>query len=244
MFDELDKLASNNAVNARPLADSGSLGPAPVRPVSAGSTGPSVHGQAGALRPAQAEDIFAGIDKSDKPEAFKPQSGIPAARGAVSPLKVGQRSNKILVLGLLVGGLMVVAAGGYFGLRLATSDRPAVNNNNAIIQEEIDNNETRPETSAPAAPVNNPPSDQAATPAALEPLDSDLDGLTDEEEAALGTDPNNSDTDRDGLTDREETEVYNTNALKADSDDDGYKDGEEINSGYNPKGAGKLLEIR
>ncbi len=37
-----------------------------------------------------------------------------------------------------------------------------------------------------------------------EPLDSDGDGLTDEEERELGTDPNSADTDGDGLNDGEE----------------------------------------
>jgi hypothetical protein len=42
-------------------------------------------------------------------------------------------------------------------------------------------------------------------------LDSDQDGLTDQEEKAIGTDP-----------------------LKADTDGDGYSDGKEVESGYNP----------
>lgn len=42
-------------------------------------------------------------------------------------------------------------------------------------------------------------------------LDSDQDGLTDQEEKALGTNPN-----------------------MADTDGDGYSDGAEIKSGYNP----------
>ncbi|MBU0646828.1 thrombospondin type 3 repeat-containing protein [Patescibacteria group bacterium] len=71
-------------------------------------------------------------------------------------------------------------------------------------------------------------------------VDSDQDGLTDDEERLLGTDPNASDTDNDGLSDREELKVYNTNPLSADTDGDGYKDGDEVKNGYNPNGAGKL----
>ena len=59
-------------------------------------------------------------------------------------------------------------------------------------------------------------------------IDSDGDGLTDDEERQLGTDPNNPDTDGDGLTDAEEVHVYNTNPLKADTDDDGLSDGDEV----------------
>ncbi len=65
--------------------------------------------------------------------------------------------------------------------------------------------------------------------------DGDADGLTDEEEFWLGTDPNNADTDGDGLTDGEETETHGTNPAVRDTDDDGLSDGEEIGThGTNP----------
>ncbi|EKD43237.1 MAG: hypothetical protein ACD_72C00398G0002 [uncultured bacterium] len=70
--------------------------------------------------------------------------------------------------------------------------------------------------------------------------DNDLDGLTNDEEKNLGTDPDNSDTDSDGLTDSTEVNIYKTNPLKADTDGDGYPDGEEVRRGYNPSGSGKL----
>jgi outer membrane protein OmpA-like peptidoglycan-associated protein/opacity protein-like surface antigen len=60
------------------------------------------------------------------------------------------------------------------------------------------------------------------------PKDSDGDGLTDEEEAKLGTDPFNKDTDNDGLTDGDEVKVYHTNPLNPDTDFDGLKDGQEV----------------
>jgi len=66
--------------------------------------------------------------------------------------------------------------------------------------------------------------------AALDKLskDSDGDGLTDEEEASLGTDPFNKDTDGDGLTDYEEVKVYKTDPLNKDTDFDGLTDGDEV----------------
>jgi hypothetical protein len=75
-------------------------------------------------------------------------------------------------------------------------------------------------------------------------VDSDQDGLTDEEEEALGMKINSVDSDDDGLFDREEVKVYKTDPLNPDTDGDGYLDGEEVKNGYNPKGAGKLYEIR
>ncbi|MGH2445417.1 MAG: hypothetical protein ACRDGD_05185 [Candidatus Limnocylindria bacterium] len=64
--------------------------------------------------------------------------------------------------------------------------------------------------------------------------DSDDDGLTDGEEAILGTDPFDPDTDDDGLTDGEEVEVHGTDPLDPDTDDDGLNDGDEIALGTDP----------
>ncbi|MBA4313642.1 MAG: hypothetical protein C0417_13540 [Chlorobiaceae bacterium] len=58
--------------------------------------------------------------------------------------------------------------------------------------------------------------------------DNDKDGLTNNEEEELGTDPNNADTDGDGLMDGMEVRTYITNPLKADTDGDGLNDGDEI----------------
>lgn len=60
------------------------------------------------------------------------------------------------------------------------------------------------------------------------PPDADGDGLTDAEEAALGTDPTNPDTDGDDLTDRDEVVTYLTDPLDFDTDGDGLADGAEI----------------
>ena len=59
-------------------------------------------------------------------------------------------------------------------------------------------------------------------------LDSDGDGLTDTQEADIGTDPFNPDTDGDGLSDGEEVNLYRTDPLNPDSDWDGLKDGAEV----------------
>ncbi len=58
--------------------------------------------------------------------------------------------------------------------------------------------------------------------------DSDGDGLTDAEEAVIGTDPYNPDTDGDGLSDYDEVRVYKTNPLNPDTDLDGLTDGAEV----------------
>ncbi len=69
-------------------------------------------------------------------------------------------------------------------------------------------------------------------------LDSDGDGLSDEDEAALGTDPDDPDTDNDGLSDGEEVHQHGTDPLAADSDGDGIDDGYEVAFGLDPTDAG------
>jgi len=59
--------------------------------------------------------------------------------------------------------------------------------------------------------------------------DIDGDGLSNAQEATLGTDPRNPDTDGDGLTDSAEVNTYHTDPLKPDTDGDGWTDAQEIN---------------
>ena len=59
--------------------------------------------------------------------------------------------------------------------------------------------------------------------------DTDGDGLNDGDEVhKYHTDPLNKDTDGDGLTDKEEIFTYHTDPLKKDTDGDGLTDGEEV----------------
>jgi len=74
-------------------------------------------------------------------------------------------------------------------------------------------------------------------------IDTDYDGLSDEEEKEYNTSIKSADTDNDGLTDREEIRVYLTDPLNADTDKDNYSDGEEVMNGFNPLGKGPLLDL-
>ena len=66
--------------------------------------------------------------------------------------------------------------------------------------------------------------------------DSDGDGLNDDVEQVIGTDPNDPDTDGDGLLDGEEVNTYKTDPLDADTDGDTLSDGREVlKIGSNPK---------
>lgn len=71
-------------------------------------------------------------------------------------------------------------------------------------------------------------------------LDADGDGLSNGEEANLGTDPARADSDGDRLNDYDEVQVYSSDPLNQDTDGDGYIDGEEVENGYSPTGPGTL----
>jgi hypothetical protein len=58
--------------------------------------------------------------------------------------------------------------------------------------------------------------------------DRDGDGLSDQQESIIGTNPDNPDSDGDGLLDGEEVLLYGTNPLVRDTDNDGLTDFEEV----------------
>lgn len=64
--------------------------------------------------------------------------------------------------------------------------------------------------------------------------DDDSDGLTNEEEAVLGTDPDDDDSDDDGLLDGAEITEHGTNPLDADTDGDTYSDSAELTNLTDP----------
>ncbi len=74
-----------------------------------------------------------------------------------------------------------------------------------------------------------PPADQASNP----DVDDDGDGLTNAQEAQLGTDPANPDTNGDGVLDGAEV-APETDAAALDSDGDGVTDEEEVAAGSDP----------
>jgi len=76
-----------------------------------------------------------------------------------------------------------------------------------------------------------------------EPVDKDGDGLEDDREVELGTDPNNWDSDGDDLSDGDEIIVWKTDPLNPDTDGDSFEDGEEIKNGFRPDGDGRIFEV-
>lgn len=71
---------------------------------------------------------------------------------------------------------------------------------------------------------------------AVEQVDTDGDGLFDDEEQSLGTDPTSADTDGDGLDDGAEVDG-GTDPTNADTDGDTYWDSWEVTEGTDPNDA-------
>lgn len=233
----------------------------PATPVNV--PGPASTPLLGAKPSGEVVDVLAGVDKStpasyqqtapssqpvkysEQPLASGIQTGaIPAVSqqlSAVSQLSEPKgftklwQNKKWLVIGGAVVVLAIIALGvsaylGAFGENTTTNNQQTTNN------QPTDQGVSQQPTTPPAvAPLSTPETGL--------PGDDDRDGLTNAEEAKLGTNPEVADTDGDGLSDYEEVKIYQTDPLKTDTDGDGYKDGEEVKNGYNPKGGGKLLDF-
>ncbi len=151
--------------------------------------------------------------------------------------------KKMLIAGIVVVVVILLGIGGYVAYQRFVVQQPVA----PINESENINNDTDTTTK----PTNN---DTGTTPVTEDvisdtedsatdlglPIDSDGDGLTDQEELKYNTDPDLADTDRDGLFDREEVVSWKTDPLNPDSDGDSFLDGDEVKNGYDPLGPGKL----
>jgi len=201
------------------------------------------------------EDLFAETereaDKQErKPEIFQPKEKnleLETDREEASLAKATSSAGtkkKIFILAGLVIGLLAIGGGGFLAFYLypgTTEEDKAgkiITPVQTTIEEkeaEIKSEEQKEETTSVSKPLDVSSSST---------LDSDNDGLTDEEERALGMNINSVDSDGDGLFDRMEIKVYKTDPLNPDTDGDGFLDGEEVKDGYNPKGEGRLYKLK
>jgi len=201
--------------------------------------------------PTGAEDIFASTDTGAAPKLkpiMRPRISANAPVGVAdvnnSELFGGRQLpfGKIIIplasaLVLIAAGFLIWQAVNYFSLKNKVLNN--LGGNNSLVGGQIAPS-ANPLSATSGAAVNSPVTNVAGANA-----DNDADGLTNNEEINLGTNPNNPDTDADGLTDRAEVNIYHTNPLNPDTDGDGFKDGQEVTGGFDPTkpGNARLFEV-
>ncbi|NCO00098.1 hypothetical protein GW920_03180 [Candidatus Falkowbacteria bacterium] len=212
--------------------------------------------------------LGATSDISAQKVGLDAEENLPTSEAEETPASGGDKWFKITIIVIIV---LILALGAYLLYRKFVpmpSAEVAMTTDNTIIP--ADNTATDiPNDLAPEVPIENtdinqdaintdlnnadvidqidntidPNNDIPTSTVPVVPVDSDSDGLTDAEEAVVGTNPLIADTDSDELGDYEEVKIYQTNPLNPDTDGDGYSDGAEVKSGYNPNGPGKLSDL-
>lgn len=179
----------------------------------------------------QPEDIFEQTDK------VAPQVTAPTDQPVTEPVqsttaeahKAAGRSFPWKIILLVIGIFIVIAAAFYLSMRILSSRTPVTppppSAEKAQEVEKVEEVEKIEEEQEEVVPSR---------------VDTDKDGLTDEDEQGYGTSPRAEDTDSDGLFDPEEIRTWETDPLNPDTDGDGYLDGEEVVAGYDPNGPGVL----
>jgi hypothetical protein len=167
----------------------------------------------------------------------KQSEGIGSIKGGKGDKKVSSKSMGLIIIisGIVVIGLIVYLAYRFLiapAMTTPVNETPVNNvpeNNTAVVVQpgvvvepvaEVDN--LTASSSEEMVPVDN-------TPAEI---------MVEEDNLVL---PTVLDSDGDGLSDAAEL-FLGTNAQIIDTDNDAYSDFEEVTSGYNPNGAGKLEE--
>lgn len=193
------------------------------------------------------EDIFAGSDApTPAPGLVQPSAPNQAQRPApveglsatTDVVTSGPNRTLVILIVVIVLLLIVVIGALVYSVMNRTSATPATNTT-PTTQTQTNTQPLTPEQALPTIPL---PTEPEPTP--VTPVDTDKDGLADEEEASLRTNPTLVDSDEDGLSDADEVRVWKTDPLDSDTDNDGFPDGTEVKSGYDPLVVGgKLLNL-
>ncbi len=200
-------------------------------------------GSLGGETPKHVEDMFSETDKAaSSVSALQAKHGTGPGNkkpggGQKIPLSPADMS-KYIKIGAIAIVAIIVIGGGWYAFSMFSGGGDAVPAAN-IGEENLENKEGDkvPEVKE----EDNVVQPVTKTQPIVAPLDTDKDGLPDEEELRIGTKIDDIDSDDDYLFDREEVRVYKSDPLNPDTDGDGFLDGLEVRDGYNPNGDGKLF---
>lgn len=208
---------------------------------------------AGALRPKISPEAPLNLSRSPVPamnfDSDQLEAG-PMMPGRVDNLEEPVGKSKliltlviILIVGLLAGG----AVWGYLAFVKNKSETVGIipdqnpsANDKVVPTVETDKGVNQVVNSPTSLPTEPPTADEKIL--FGEPLDTDGDSLTDDQEKELGTNVFNWDTDGDELSDGDEVNNWKTNPLDEDTDKDTFLDGMEVKNGYNPGGPGRFVD--
>lgn len=222
---------------------------------------------AGILRPKEPQIPSQSFPQRDPgmmppPPVSSPLPGAPLDyTQSMNSMKEPSMSRGILVVIIVVVAVLLLGGAGWWVYRYLNVPAAPVTPDISETSDDTsspDEEETQPEESTDEEVVPTTPSeelpiagdDTTSTQPVDETIlfgdatDTDADGLDDKREETLGTDPEKSDTDADELSDGDEVIIWGTNPLNPDTDGDSFLDGKEIKSGFSPKGAGKLFEVK
>ena len=208
--------------------------------------------------PKKTEDMFAGLEDI-KPPVPKAGSGIPNI--PAKEIKTKSQGGIVKTLFFVIVLLLVIAIAAIVAIKIF--DFPNVSSIISKTEKVTGDEVNKQDDSNSLAELVAPVAEEKDLIVEDVLLDTDGDGLGDDEEILIGTDPNNPDTDGDGLLDREEFLEYKTDPLKVDTDEDElsdydeiityktdpnnpdtdgdtYLDGAEVKGGYDPNGEGEL----
>lgn len=156
------------------------------------------------------------------------------------------QKNKVLIVVLITGisilSTAVFAAISYY--RSSQKNVPAAEVKNEVKvvtpAAEVETTTTEPLNNSSSI-ADNLDLNENSTSTSLEVSTSTIDQATSTTIVTAGTTPSDIDSDNDGLSDENEL-IYGTDNKNPDTDGDGYLDGAEVSSGYNPRGPGKLIK--
>ncbi|HFC12904.1 MAG TPA: FHA domain-containing protein [Anaerolineae bacterium] len=154
----------------------------------------------------------------------------------IIPRWVVRGVGMLLTLGLLAGAFLYTRITNEQKAEIATQTAVAEAGANSAEQtrQAADANAAATKVAADAALATAAAEGTKSAEAAQLAGDDDGDGLSNQQELALGTEPDNPDTDQDGLSDGQEVNIFSTQPKNQDSDTDGMLDGLEVQNGTQP----------
>ena len=227
MFDDQNKPQGVPQTPQPPVPPTPPMAPMPSQPT---------------VQASEPDDMFANINTGTP--AVPTQTSSPTPPIAVPPSglmdSAPKKKGKLGLIIAIVVIVLVLGIGGYFVYSMMMN---AGDDSNVVVTPPVSTDSNGTQITEPTTPeVTEPVTEPEATTPVFN-IDSDGDGISNEDELALGTNPNSLDSDGDGLFDGEETKIYFTNPTNPDSDGDSYLDGEEVANGFDPNGPGRLFEI-